>query len=69
MDREGADLSRVVASIPSRLNTHSLQLQLAIGAGKAFEGVVDVLTLFVLDSVLGCCQGLFGCCQGVVKVF
>ena len=43
MDRENVRVNRVLESIRSNLGTHFVQLQLPIGEGPAFKGVVDLL--------------------------
>lgn len=43
MDRAGADFGRVVAQIGARLNALAVPLTIPVGAGDAFEGVIDVL--------------------------
>src|SRR5205085_9225484 len=45
LDREGADPDRVVAELKSRLGAHPIVIQLALGLGKAFEGVIDLITM------------------------
>ncbi|MBN2693917.1 elongation factor G [bacterium] len=44
MDRVGADFQRVLSMFPTHLNTTPVALQLPIGQGENFEGVVDLLT-------------------------
>ena len=43
MDRPGADLDRAVATLQDRLGVRALVLQLPIGTGPEFAGVVDLL--------------------------
>ncbi|MGH7458257.1 MAG: elongation factor G [Longimicrobiaceae bacterium] len=43
MDRVGADFDRVVSMIRERLGANAHSLQLPIGAGDGFEGIVDVI--------------------------
>src|SRR3954464_2136879 len=45
LDREGADPERVVAEIKSRLGSRPIAIQLPLGLGKAFEGVIDLITM------------------------
>jgi elongation factor G len=45
MDRLGADFERAVASLGERLGAHPLVLEWPIGAGDAFEGVIDLLSM------------------------
>jgi elongation factor G len=48
LDRTGADFQRVVASLQERLGVRALPLQLPIGSGAGFRGVVDLLALQAL---------------------
>jgi elongation factor G len=48
MDRAGADLDAAVASIRERLHPAPLVVQLPIGSGDAFTGVVDLVRLRAL---------------------
>lgn len=48
MDREGASLDRVTDSIRARLEVEPLPLQMPLGEGPHFGGVVDLLTMHVL---------------------
>ncbi|MFI6993329.1 elongation factor G [Nonomuraea wenchangensis] len=48
MDRAGADLDAVVASIRARLHPAPLPVQLPIGAEDGFRGVVDLVRMRVL---------------------
>ncbi len=43
MDRVGADFDRVVAQVKERFATVAVPLAIPVGAGDAFEGVIDVL--------------------------
>ena len=43
MDRIGADFERVVEQIGARLGALAVPLAIPVGAGDAFEGVIDVL--------------------------
>jgi elongation factor G len=45
MDRENADFFKVVGEIKSNLGARCHPIQIAIGAQKSFEGVVDLLTM------------------------
>ena len=45
MDRDGADFLRVVEQIQTRLGSHSVPLQLPIGAEKEFEGIIDLVRM------------------------
>ena len=45
MDRMGADFSRVVDQIQSRLGANPLAVQLPIGSEENFSGVVDLVTM------------------------
>ncbi|MGB2985714.1 MAG: elongation factor G [Phycisphaerae bacterium] len=45
MDRVGADFDRSVNSIRERLNANPLVLQLPIGAGNEFKGLVDLIEM------------------------
>lgn len=56
MDRDGADFFAAVASIADRLGTVPLVVQLPIGAGSGFVGVVDLVAMKALvwkDGSLG----------------
>jgi len=48
MDRLGADFERSIDSIRDRLNTRPLPLQLPIGAGSDFRGLVDLVEMKAL---------------------
>lgn len=43
MDRAGADFNEAVASIRERLGARPISLQLPVGAGKDFKGMIDLL--------------------------
>ena len=45
MDRDGASLDHVLTTITARLSAVPLVLQLPIGEGRAFSGVVDVVRM------------------------
>jgi elongation factor G len=45
MDRENADFLKVVNEIKSKLGARCHPIQIAIGAQKTFQGVVDLLTM------------------------
>lgn len=45
MDRTGADARRVVAQMREKLNTDAIMIQLPIGAGETFAGVIDLITM------------------------
>ena len=45
MDRVGADFLRVVEQVKSRLGSHPVPVQLAIGAEDHFRGVVDLIRM------------------------
>lgn len=56
MDRTGADFSRVVEQIKSRLGARAVPIQWPIGAEDNFEGVVDLLRMQAIywnDSDMG----------------
>jgi elongation factor G len=56
MDRTGADFFRVLEQIRERLHAKPVALQLPIGAGDDFEGVVDLVTMKAVrwdDKTLG----------------
>jgi elongation factor G len=44
-DREGADPQRVLAAMKTRLGASPIAIQLPLGLGPAFEGVVDLITM------------------------
>jgi elongation factor G len=43
MDREGASHERALVSLRTKLQTEALPLQLPVGSGKSFSGVVDLV--------------------------
>ena len=45
MDRTGANFSKVVDQLKSRLNAYPVPMQLPIGAEDSFEGVIDLLKM------------------------
>ncbi|NQU41054.1 MAG: elongation factor G [Lentisphaerae bacterium] len=45
MDRMGADFSRVVADMRTRLGSNAVPVQLPIGAEDNFEGVIDLIAM------------------------
>ncbi len=45
MDRPGADPMRVVQEMRSKLKTNAIPLQLPIGFGEGFKGVIDLVTM------------------------
>jgi len=45
MDRAGADFTRVVDQLKSRLSCNAVPIQCPIGAEEAFEGVVDLINM------------------------
>ena len=45
MDRTGADPEDVVQQMRDKLNADAVMMQIAIGAGETFEGVVDLTTM------------------------
>ena len=45
MDRAGADFGRAVAMMSERLGANPAPIQLPVGSGDEFEGVVDLLTM------------------------
>jgi elongation factor G len=56
MDRTGADFDAVCDQLKSRLSARPIAVQLPIGAGEDFVGVIDLLTMRALtwpDEVLG----------------
>ena len=44
-DREGADPARVVDAIKTRLGAHPIVIQLPIGIGPSFAGVIDLIAM------------------------
>ena len=56
MDRVGADFDRAVAMIRDRLGANAHPIQLPLGAGENFEGIIDIvrrLELIYEESSLG----------------
>ena len=45
MDREGADPERVVEEMKARLGAHPIVIQLPIGVGPDFDGVIDLVAM------------------------
>ena len=45
MDRTGADARRVVGQMKEKLNTDAIMIQLPIGAGETFAGVIDLIKM------------------------
>ena len=45
MDRIGADPKRVVSELESKLGHVAVPIQLPIGAGDDFKGVIDVIAM------------------------
>ena len=45
MDRTGADARRVVSQMKDKLNTDAIMIQLPIGAGETFSGVIDLIKM------------------------
>jgi elongation factor G len=45
MDRAGADFGRAVAMIRERLGANPVSIQMPVGSGDEFRGVVDLLTM------------------------
>ncbi|MBU1675000.1 elongation factor G [bacterium] len=45
MDRAGADFDRAVGMIRDRLGSNAVPIQLPVGSGDKFRGVVDLLTM------------------------
>lgn len=50
MDRENVNVERVMRSVSKNLDGNFIRLQLPIGEGADFEGVVDILTM---NAILG----------------
>jgi elongation factor G len=48
LDRREADFNRVLASVRERLTPNAVPLQLPIGSGDAFTGIIDLLDLRAL---------------------
>ena len=56
MDRAGADFSRVVEQIKSRLGANAIPIQIPIGAEDNFKGVIDLIGMKAIlwdDETLG----------------
>ena len=56
MDRAGADFSRVVEQIKSRLGANAIPIQIPIGAEVGFKGVIDLIGMKAIlwdDETLG----------------
>ena len=45
MDRTGADAYRVTKMVREKLATDAIMMQIPIGAGETFEGVIDLVTM------------------------
>ena len=45
LDREGADPDRVIAAMKARLGAHPIVIQLPLGTGPAFNGVIDLVEM------------------------
>ena len=45
MDRTGADFEKCIESMKVRLDANPVPIQLPIGSGAAFQGVVDLVTM------------------------
>ena len=45
LDREGADPDRVVASMKARLGARPIVIQIPLGTGAAFSGVIDLVAM------------------------
>ena len=45
MDRTGADAYRVAQQVRDKLNADAIMMQIPIGAGETFEGVIDLVTM------------------------
>ena len=50
MDRTGADYARVVEQMRTKLHRQVALVQLPIGAGADFEGVIDLLSMEAVTS-------------------
>src|SRR6202012_4949783 len=44
-DREGADPARVLAEMKSRLGAQPIAIQLPLGIGETFEGIIDLISM------------------------
>jgi elongation factor G len=45
MDRTGADAYRVAQQVRDKLNANAIMMQIPIGAGETFDGVIDLVTM------------------------
>lgn len=45
MDRTGADAYRVAQQVRDKLNANAIMMQIPIGAGETFDGVIDLITM------------------------
>ncbi|MAE70488.1 MAG: elongation factor G [Gemmatimonadetes bacterium] len=45
MDRVGADFDRVVAMMRDRLGAHAVPIQIPVGRGDDFDGIIDLITM------------------------
>ena len=45
MDRSGADFDRAISTMVERLGANPIPVQMPIGAGDSFEGVIDLITM------------------------
>lgn len=43
MDRQGADFAAAVASMKDRLNANAIPIQIPVGSGNDFVGIVDII--------------------------
>ena len=48
MDRTGAEPERVVEEIKEKLGADAVPMQMAMGAGETFEGIIDLVTMKAL---------------------
>jgi elongation factor G len=55
MDRTGADAYRVAQQVRDKLNANAIMMQIPIGAGETFDGVIDLITMkaFYFDGEKG----------------
>ena len=49
MDRRGADFESVVAELRSRLGANAVAVQMPLGIGEDFAGVIDLVRMVALD--------------------
>ncbi|QDV22611.1 elongation factor G [Aureliella helgolandensis] len=49
MDRTGADADKVVKAMREKLNTDAVLVQMPIGAGETFAGMIDLVTMKKLE--------------------